>query len=104
MKKALIMCASVATVAFLSGCATQTPRGGIMIDNTLPGQGVDNSVRAKKVGKATSFSYLGLVAVGDSSISAAMKNGNITKVNRVEHQVASTLGFKGEYTTIVYGE
>lgn len=88
----------------LAGCATQVPYGAILIDNTLPMQVGDNSVKAAKIGTATSQSYLGLIAVGDSSIQTAAKNGGINKISHVDWKVKNVLGFIGEYTTTVYGE
>ncbi len=88
----------------LTGCATQIPIGAILIDNTLPKEVGDNSVRSTKVGTATSQSYLGLIAVGDSSIQTAAKNGGITKISHVDWKVKNILGIIGEYTTTVYGE
>jgi hypothetical protein len=90
--------------ALVSGCATQVPCGFILIDNTLPLQVGDAAAKSTKVGTATSQSYLAMIAVGDSSIQAACKNGGITKINHVDWQVKSILGFIGEYTTTVYGE
>jgi hypothetical protein len=97
---------SLGTVALLliSGCATQIPIGAVLIDNTLPMQVGDNSVTSAKVGTAMSQSYLGLIAVGDSSIQTAAKNGGITKISHVDWKVKNFLGVVGEYTTIVYGE
>ncbi len=90
--------------ALFTGCATQTPVGFIITDNTLPMQVGDNSVKSAKVGTATSKSYVGMIAVGDASIQTACKNGGITKISHVDWKVKSILGFIGEYTTTVYGE
>ena len=90
--------------ALFTGCATQVPCGFILIDNTLPMQVGDNSVKSSKVGTAMSQSYLGIIAVGDSSIQTACKNGGITKISHVDWKVHNILGFVGEYTTTVYGE
>lgn len=87
-----------------SGCAMQRPYGALFIDNTLPLQVGDNSVRSLKKGTSTSTSVMGLVAQGDCSIEAACKNGGITKISHVDWKVKSFLGILGEYTTIVYGE
>ena len=95
---------AIGLMLLFSGCATQVPYGGLYIDNTLPMQVGDNSVRSLKKGTATSNSVLGLVAQGDCSIEAACKNGGITKISHVDWKVKSFLGILGEYTTIVYGE
>jgi len=43
-------------------------------------------------------------ATGDASISAAMRNGKITRIHHVDHETFSILGVYAKYTTIVYGE
>ncbi len=101
MKKILAL---LMFAALITGCATQGPIGGILIDNTIPLMVGDDSVRADKVGTATSQSYLAMIAVGDSSIEAACQNGGITKISHVDRKVKNILGFIGEYTTTVYGE
>jgi hypothetical protein len=101
MKKVLGL---LALVSLFTGCATQIPYGMILIDNTLPLQVGDASAKSTKVGTATSQSYLAMIAVGDSSINTAAKNGGITKINHVDWQVKNMLGIIGEYTTTVYGE
>jgi hypothetical protein len=93
-----------ALVVLLSGCATQVPLGMVMTDNTLPMQVGDSSARCTKTGMATSKSYMGLIATGDASLNTAAKNGGITKIHHADWKVKNTLGFFGEYTTIVYGE
>ncbi|MEI7851399.1 MAG: TRL-like family protein [Kiritimatiellales bacterium] len=90
--------------ALFTGCATQMPIGIIHTDNTLPLQVGDASAKCNKVGTATSRSYLALIAVGDSSINAAARDGGITKINHADWKVKNILGFVGEYTTTVYGE
>jgi hypothetical protein len=91
-------------LALFTGCATQVPVGFILIDNTLPLQVGDAAAKSTKVGTATSQSYVGMIAVGDSSIETAAKNGGITKINHVDWKVKNMLGLIGEYTTTVYGE
>ncbi len=101
MKKVLGL---LAFAALFTGCATQTPIGFILTDNTLPLQVGDASAKSTKVGTATSQSYLMMIAVGDSSINTAARDGGITKINHVDWKVKSMLGIIGEYTTTVYGE
>ena len=78
------MIALPALAMLLSGCATQVPIGFLLIDNTLPLQVGDSSVKSLKTGTATSQSYLGMIAVGDCSIETAAKNGGITKISHVD--------------------
>jgi len=101
MKKVLGL---IILTAMFTGCATQVPIGTLLTDNTLPLQVGDASAKCTKVGTATSKSYLGMIAEGDSSIDTAAKNGGITKINHVDWKVHNLLGLVGEYTTTVYGE
>lgn len=64
---------------------------------------VDNSVKPLKKGEATSTGII-LVSDGDASISAAMKNGGITKVHHIDYKTRNILGIVGSTTTIVWGE
>lgn len=72
-----------------------------------PAQGLAVAVEpcsATKVGQSTATGVMGMVAVGDASVEAAMKNGGITKVHHVDHEVLSVLGLFVTSTTIVKGE
>jgi hypothetical protein len=55
-----------------------------------------------KTGKACATSYLGFVALGDASISAAAKAGGITNIQTVDHHTLHKI-FVGEFCTIVHG-
>ncbi|HEX9197919.1 MAG TPA: TRL domain-containing protein [Acidobacteriaceae bacterium] len=66
---------------------------------------VDRTVLGQKLGKASSFSVLGLVAWGDASTAAAAKNGGITTVNHMDREFTNIFfGVFTESTTIVYGD
>jgi hypothetical protein len=100
MKKLALL---VVLVAFLvSGCATAFPMGTIYTDVKIPVAG--NQAKYSKTGVAKTKSYMGVVAIGDSSIQAAMANGKITKISFVDYKAYSILGIIGEYTTTVYGD
>jgi hypothetical protein len=58
---------------------------------------------SSRIGRATATGIL-LVAWGDASISAAMRNGGITRVHHVDHETMNIMGVYAKYTTIVYGE
>lgn len=102
MKKLL---AGAALAACATGCVMpQAPIGApIAIDVQGPMSYVDNSVKPVKVGTATAKGII-LYVDGDASISAAMKNGGITKVHHIDTKSRNILGIVGEYTTMVYGE
>ena len=103
MKKWTAAVGCMAGLVLLSGCATPYPQGVAYTNLRLPLAVADQNA-GKKVGVAESRSYLGLVATGDSSIQAAMRNGKITRVSHVDWEVENVLGLIGTYRTIVYGE
>lgn len=105
MKKSSIII-GCAAAALLSGCAGYAPKGILVTDITLPYMVTENSGRVDnlKVGKSECSDMLSMVAQGDASIAAAMKNGGITKVHFVDWKAKNILGLLGEYECTVYGE
>ena len=91
-------------VLFASGCATALPAGSLYTEVSFPGGVGSGDTDYSKVGKATSKSYFALIAVGDSSIETAAKEGGITNIKYVDYKTKNILGFIGEYTTYVYGD
>jgi len=98
-----------------AGCATNVYPGGPTVSAvcyanvTSPAQmlsvATDANARLLKTGHATSRAIMGVAAMGDGGLDAAMKNGGITKVHHVDHNVK--LIFFGVYvrdTVIVHGE
>ena len=87
------------------GCAMVVApvNGGIYTDLKVPGTATSN-IGFAKVGTGECTSILGLLAIGDCSISTAMKNGNITKIHHVDHDAMSILWIYAKYTVKVYGE
>jgi hypothetical protein len=66
---------------------------------------VDKTTLGQKMGKASSYSVLGLVAWGDASAAAAAKGGGIATINHMDHEFLNIFfGFYTESTTIVYGD
>jgi hypothetical protein len=105
----------VAMTVLASGCATNlypggpTPAGIGYTNVRAPAQylavPVDNTAGTKKVGKASVTAFLGIVSLGDSSIQAAMKDGEITKIHHVDYEIEHFLyAIFAKQTTIVYGE
>ncbi len=89
----------------LMGCAMVVApvTGGVYTDLKVPVTATSNTGFAK-VGTGECTSILGLFAIGDCSISTAMKNGNITKIHHVDHDAMSILWIYAKYTVKVYGE
>ncbi|NIR62256.1 MAG: hypothetical protein GWN00_00465, partial [Aliifodinibius sp.] len=63
-----------------------------------------DSPEYSKTGVSEATSILGIVATGDASIDAAMKNGGITKIHHVDFHSTSVLGIYAKFKVIVYGD
>ena len=101
---ATVACLSLAALAG-GGCAhAQAPVNGFLYSKVDGPLSVTMSATAAKKGVATCTSILGLVADGDASIEAAMKEGGITRIHHVDHESYSILGFYAKFTTIVWGD
>ena len=102
MKKILL---PILAGALLAGCATIQPVGTVMTNVQVPIAVTSSSadISKLKVGKATSKSFFTVVAIGDSSIAAACKNGDIKKIHAVDWKANNIMGF-GQFECIVYGE
>lgn len=106
MKKAVALVAVLLLAAFVSGCAMtgSNSRTGQAVINMQTEAGEATGLPAgDKEGKACSQNILGLFASGDSSIVAAMEDGDITKVSTVDFKYMQFLMFYGEVCTIVTG-
>ncbi|MBE6400460.1 MAG: TRL-like protein family [Verrucomicrobia bacterium] len=106
MKKYITLTIAALVAAIASGCASYTPKGALLTDISLPIALADANAKvdALKVGKSQCKDVLALIAQGDASIAAAMKNGNITKVHFVDWKANNILGLVGTYECTVYGE
>jgi hypothetical protein len=82
----------------MTGCAyvhTKTP-----LDMNL-----DKTDLGTKVGTATAYSVLWLVAWGDASYAAAARNGGITVLKHSDQEAFQVLlGLYSRYRVIVYGD
>lgn len=77
--------------------------GGLFTDFEGPLMATSNQ-KSTKVGVATGKTIIG-IGTGDVSISAAMKNGDITKIHHIDTHSKSILGgLYSEFTIKVYGE
>ena len=104
MKLSLCALALVGLVA-LSGC-TAVALGPVVAAISVDEKGpvsVGDMRAGMKVGVAQAEGIL-IVAYGDASIVAAMKDGNITRVHHVDNETLNVLGIYARYKTIVYGE
>lgn len=89
---------------FLSGCAyANSPVvGGLVTKIKAPITATAVSA-GEKIGKAKCMSILGIVAVGDCSVEAAKKNGNISEVSTVDVETLNVLYIYSHYITVVTG-
>jgi hypothetical protein len=108
MKKlSIVAVLSSVVIMFMTGCAGISPVAGgsmgMVYTSTSAGVAVGSANGSDKVGTATSTAII-CFATGDSSISAAMAAGGITKIHHVDCKIMSVLGVYAKYTTVVYGE
>ncbi len=94
-------CALVGTLLGMSDGAEM--KGSIYTGYTEPVTATSNSV-GYRVGTAKCVSVFGLFAGGDGGVSAAARNGNITKISHVDRKTVSVLGLFTTCTYYVYGE
>jgi len=102
----VLLCAlALAGVMVLSGCTTRAI-GPVMAAVTVDEKGpvsMGDVNAGTKVGMSKAEGIL-VVAYGDASIAAAMKDGGLTKVHHVDNETFNVLGIYARYRTIVYGE
>ena len=104
MKRLIGVAVLCAAAVWLTGCASSMPMGAFYTELKLPLGATEAQAKTLKVGTSECQSILGLVATGDASIDAAMKNGGITKVHHVDWDAKNILGIIGNYKCTVYGE
>lgn len=98
MKATRLLFVVLTTAVLLSGCIYAHVLSPLDMN-------VDKTMLGQKMGKASSYSVLGLVAWGDASAAAAAKSGGVTTVNHMDHEFLNIFfGFYTESTTIVYGD
>lgn len=102
MKKNLGALTMIIALFAFTACATTSPVGTLYTDVKLP-TAATSSASVSKEGTATCTSILSLVATGDCSIEAAVKNGGISQIQSVDFKINNILGIIGTYTTIVKG-
>ncbi len=106
MKKLL----SIAIVALaLTGCTTapfMPSTGALYTNNKAPLQlEYNNTDLGHKVGQASSHSFVGLFAFGDTSVQAAAKDGNIKVIKHTDYEFTNVFfGLFTKTTVYVYGD
>ena len=88
----------------LGGCATvATPTAGLLFTQVQGPVAVGSNTDNTKTGSACASNILGLIAVGDASILAAQKAGNISKISSVAHDSTDVVGLYARFCTVVHG-
>lgn len=102
--KSLVAVAAV--TAALSGCAVvQAPVSNALITDVRGPVAVgDGAASNLKTGESCAQNILGIYAGGDASISAASRDGGISKVAVVDHHSTGVLWLYARYCTVVRGE
>lgn len=90
--------AALACSALLNGC--------LYVDATYPlDTNMDKTPAAAKVGEASRYSVLWMVAWGDGGTQAAARNGGLSVIHNADtHDKVVLFGLYARRTTIVYGE
>ena len=103
--KLVIGVAGTTAATLLSGCmiANGNAYYPITVEQRDPVQVVDQTAKPTKIGIAQKQSII-LVGVGDGSIDAAARNGGITKIHHIDHEITNVLGIVVIDKTLVYGE
>ncbi len=107
MKRLGLFIVSLFFVGMLAGCAASPYQGMIYSDvilNSYHLQPPMDAQSAQKSGTSSCSCILGLIAVGDASVGAAMQQGGIKKCHHVDYSHMNFLGFFAQHTTTVYGE
>src|SRR6185369_10953203 len=95
---------AVPCAVILAGCAIA--HGPVTAAVTLDMKGpvsLGPAAGSAKIGRSEAWGIL-VYSTGDASISAAMRNGGITRVHHVDQETTNILGLYAKYITVVYGE
>jgi len=98
MKRWLFLLLGAGCMLIAGGCAYSNISGPYDLN-------IENTEFGTKVGRASNYSVLWLVAWGDGGYKAAAENGGITVMKHSDYQVTQYLmGLYVKQTTIVYGD
>lgn len=96
----------VLAVGLVSGCATAAApvNGSLFLSVKHPGDNANNDSGWSKMGSSSCMSILGIVGLGDASMTTAITGGGLSKVHHVDFESKAILGIFATYTTVVYGD
>lgn len=104
MKKCFIL----TMILFLTACGTTAPFSppqALLFSNFKAPLSIEfnKTEIGTKMGEASTYSFLGLISVGDASIQKAARNGHITKINHADYEHFNFLVLQ-KTSVFVYGE
>ncbi len=105
MRRNTLLAAALLMGVLLCGCAMAPvvpPRGILFNDQKAPLFG--GKEIGSREGRASTYTLLFLVGWGDSSVTAAARNADISQVKMLNYKMFSILGLYQKYTTIVRGD
>ncbi len=103
--RVLVLGVLFAAALGMSGCASLYPMGTLYTGVKLPNNmGDGKDISYTRVGTAKATTFFTLIATGDASLDAAIKNGGLRTVKYVDFHVDNILGVYGKYTTTAYGD
>lgn len=102
-KMALAISALALAVSIPLSAMANEPVTGFIFKEAVQAGGGSGSVNIHKTGCAECKSYFGIVALGNCSITQAMKNGKINNLSHYDEEIVNILGFK-KITVKAYGQ
>ncbi|MEF8787883.1 MAG: TRL domain-containing protein [Planctomycetota bacterium] len=108
MRKRIVALVALCSLAVMfAGCAV-TPNSSVIAPLNVRQEspvavGNTTDVEPAKMGTARSEGIL-FIGFGNSSIKAAMENGNINRIHHVDSESLNILGIYSRYEVRVYGE
>ena len=96
---------AIAAGLALSACAGQGPHvpGGAIFTGVSGPTAVGSGMGGKRSGEACGSNILGIIAIGDNSITAAAKKGKVSKISHVDYNRMGILGLYTKVCTKVRG-
>jgi len=96
-------------VPFVTGCAGlafagRGVNGAVVYAGTDANEKVTHNEVGPKRGEACSWSVLGLVTAGDSSVPTAATRGGITRISSVDNSFSNYVGLYATYCVVVSGQ
>lgn len=107
MKSKILTLCLLLSALLLNGCAYSglafPGSYGLAFNKTKMPITANSGRLGSREGSSSASSYLGLITIGDASIDAAARNGNIRDISTVDGEKLNILGLYSKYTTHVTG-